>query len=112
MEKTTCKCDSCGTEFELKPQACMDTMADGRDVVVTYFDCSYCGERFIVSVEDDTVEQWKGELQALQSEYLRNHNVEEDPHKLKNEIGFRKRKLFVYSSKLIKKYIKELRLHG
>ena len=107
-----CKCDSCGAEFEIKLDVNRDNMLDGRGVNVTSFTCSCCGEQFIVSVEDATTVQMKSELQALQSEYRRSYGVAEDPHKLKNEIGFKKRQLFVYSNKLLKRYSKELRQHG
>lgn len=103
------KCDSCSTEFEIKLNEEKDVMQDGTEVSITFFTCSYCGERFIICVEDEAVIEMKNELQAIKSNYRKVYDPEnpEDTRKLRREIDYRKRQLFLYSSKLLNKYSKE-----
>lgn len=105
-------CDECGMEFiEPKFDKRKDAMKDGHEVDVMYFTCPKCDREYIVSVFDD-------ESFILRKEYIQAMNNYRESgdgefvREARKEAEFKKKKLRVYTNKLKKKYLKELRKRG
>lgn len=104
----TCFCNQCGMEFEIeKFDKVKDTLKDGTEVKVISFTCPKCDEQYIVSVVDEEADRIREEWKHAEQLYL-----ESKSHEDKREMVFLKKKMHVYSNKLKKRYIKELKRRG
>lgn len=106
-----CICDDCGMEFKIQRlDEKTDTMKDGHKVRVLSFTCPKCDNEYIVSVMDEQSAQLRKEWKAAQEEH---QNSSGDKLRItKNEMEFRKKKMFTYMNRLKKHYLKELRRRG
>lgn len=110
-----CVCNECGMEFTVdRLDIDKDTMKGGHEVEVISFTCPKCDERFIVAVRDDESARLQDRLQSAQEKYRKSGDIKDEDkvRQLRNEMKYSKRSLMVYTDKLKKRYLKELRKRG